>query len=99
MTDRYQTTIPEIVGRPRSGRARSSQLTVMDDGSVVISRDQQDPVLAPLLELLAQEIAAHPERLQVVPESLLRRIDDLVGTLSSTSKRPSIMSNERREWW
>ncbi len=80
LTDRYQTTIPEPVRRALGlGKRDALIYTVLDDGSVRISRANEDPTLAPFLVLLAEDIALHPEHLQVVPDSLLQRIDDLVG--------------------
>ena len=80
LTDRYQTTVPESVRRVLGLSKRDTLVyTVLDDGTVRISRANEDPALAPFLALLAEDIALHPENLQVVPDGLLRRIDDLVG--------------------
>lgn len=80
LTDRYQTTIPETVRRTLGLGKRDRLLyTVMADGSVVLSRCNDDTALNPFLALLAEDIALHPDRLQVVPEGLLHRIDALVG--------------------
>lgn len=81
LTDRYQTTIPEAVRRTLGlGKRDGLIYTVLDDGTVQISRaEDDDPALRPFLALLAEDIALHPEHLQVVPDSLVNRIDDLVG--------------------
>ena len=81
LTDRYQTTIPESVRRTLGlGKRDGIIYTVLDNGTVQISRAEgEDPALGPFLALLAEDIALHPEHLQVVPDSLLSRIDDLVG--------------------
>lgn len=79
LTERYQTTIPEVVRRVLGvGKHDRLHYSVLDDGSVVISRSTEDSALAPFLALLTEDIALHPENLQLVPESLVRRIDDLV---------------------
>lgn len=80
LTDRYQTTVPEPVRRALGlGKRDTLIYTVLNDGSVRISRANEDPALAPFLTLLAEDIASHPEHLQVIPDNLVRRIDDLVG--------------------
>lgn len=82
LTDRYQTTIPETVRRALGlGKHDRVLYTVMEDGSVFISRYHNDPALEPFLALLAEDIALRPERLEVVPAGLTHRIDALLGDL------------------
>lgn len=82
LTDRYQTTVPEPVRRALGlGKRDSLIYTVLDDGSVRISRANNDPALAPFLTLLTEDIALHPENLQAIPDTLLHRIDDLIGDM------------------
>jgi antitoxin PrlF len=84
LTDRYQTTVPETVRRALKLRKRDKiHYTIRPGGEVVLSRvettDEDDPVLRSFLSFLARDIASHPERLQAVDASLVRRIRSLVG--------------------
>jgi antitoxin PrlF len=84
LTDRYQTTVPETVRRALKLRNRDKiHYTIRPGGEVVLSRvettDEDDPVLRSFLSFLARDIASHPERLQAVDASLVRRIRSLVG--------------------
>ena len=84
LTDRYQTTVPETVRRALKLRKRDKiRYTIRPGGEVVLSRvettDEDDPVLRSFLSFLARDIASHPERLQAVDASLVRRIRSLVG--------------------
>lgn len=82
LTDRYQTTVPESVRRALGlGKRDTLVYTLLDDGSVQLSRANDDPALAPFLALLTDDIALHPENLQSIPDTLLRRIDDLIGDM------------------
>jgi len=82
LTDRYQTTVPESVRRALGlGKRDTLVYTLLDDGSVQLSRANDDPALAPFLALLTEDIALHPESLQAIPDTLLRRIDDLIGDM------------------
>ena len=83
LTDRYQTTVPETVRRAlRLGKRDKIHYTIRPDGEVVLTRaadaSGDDPGLAPFLELLARDIASHPERLQTIAPEFARRIQSLV---------------------
>jgi len=82
LTDRYQTTVPEPVRRVLNLAKRDRlHYAIQSDGSVVITRassSSEDSALEPFLDLLAREIAEHPERLAPVPAALRVRIDALV---------------------
>lgn len=68
LTDRYQTTVPESVRRALGlGKRDTLVYTLLDDGSVQLSRANDDPALAPFLALLTEDIARHPENLQAIP--------------------------------
>ena len=88
LTSRYQTTIPDLVRRALTlNKQDKIRYTVRPDGDVVLSRAEEpeehnDPVLEPLLALLARDIEEHPERLRPLSQELLRRIDDLVGDVN-----------------
>jgi len=84
LTDRYQTTVPEIVRRAlRLGKRDKIHYTIRPGGEVVLSRveitEEDDPVLGQFLGFLSRDIANHPERLQAVDASLVQRIHSLVG--------------------
>lgn len=84
LTDRYQTTVPESIRRAlRLGKRDKIHYTVNPTGEVVLTRvedpEAADPVLGQFLGFLAQDIAAHPERLQDLDAGLVQRIHELVG--------------------
>ena len=84
LTDRYQTTVPETVRRAlKLGKRDKIHYTIRPDGEVVLSRaapaEGDDPLLGQFLGFLAQDIAAHPDRLQSVDAGLMQRIQSLVG--------------------
>jgi antitoxin PrlF len=84
LTDRYQTTVPETVRRVlRLSKRDKIQYTIRPDGEVVLSRAASDggddPALRPFLDLLARDLAAHPERLAAVDADFARRIHALVA--------------------
>ncbi|MBK8286427.1 MAG: type II toxin-antitoxin system PrlF family antitoxin [Ahniella sp.] len=87
LTDRYQTTVPETVRRAlRLGKRDKIHYTIRADGEVVITRatanDAVDPAMAPFLEFLVRDMAAHPERLQAVDDGFVRRIEALVADVN-----------------
>ncbi|MDR2709820.1 MAG: type II toxin-antitoxin system PrlF family antitoxin [Burkholderiales bacterium] len=84
LTDRYQTTVPEVVRRAlHLGKRDKIRYTVRPGGEVVLSRtlpsDEGDPVLGQFLSFLADDIANHPERLQVVDARFVQRLQALTG--------------------
>ena len=84
LTDRYQTTVPETVRRAlRLGKRDKIHYTIRASGEVVLTRaeasDGDDPVLGQFLSFLANDIANHPERLQVIDASLVHRLQSLTG--------------------
>lgn len=82
LTDRYQTTVPEPV-RKALGLSKRDKISyvIRNDGEVVLTRADPevdaDPALEPFLHFLAQDVAAHPERLQALDASLLQRVKAL----------------------
>lgn len=86
LTDRYQTTVPEIVRRAlRLSKRDKIHYTIRPGGEVVLSRveaaEEEDPVLGQFLGFLARDIASHPERLQAVDANFVQRIQSLVGSV------------------
>jgi antitoxin PrlF len=83
LTDRYQTTVPETVRHVlKLGKRDKIRYTIRPSGEVVLTRveaaDGSDPVLAPFLDFLVQDIARHPERLQAIDASFVQRLGSLV---------------------
>ena len=84
LTDRYQTTVPEPVRRALKLSKRDRlHYTVLSTGEVVLARadapEDDDPALMPFLELLAQDLAAHPERVQALDAAFVNRLKSLVA--------------------
>jgi len=82
VTDRYQTTIPKGV-RDALGIRRGDMISYELSGDQVVLRrrtdaDDEDPALLGFLDLLERDIAAHPERIQPVPQALVDRARALV---------------------
>lgn len=83
LTDRYQTTVPEVVRRAlKLGKRDKIHYTVRPGGEVVLSRassaDDDDPVLGQFLDFLARDLAEHPERVAALDADLVSRIESLV---------------------
>lgn len=84
LTDRYQTTVPELVRRAlKLGKRDKIHYTVRPGGEVVLSRassaDEDDPVLGKFLDFLAHDLAENPERVRVLDAGLVARIESLAG--------------------
>lgn len=84
LTDRYQTTVPETVRRAlRLGKRDKIHYTILPDGGVLITRaemnEKSDPALEPFLSFLTNNIANHPERLQVIDPAFVKRVQSLVA--------------------
>lgn len=79
LTDRYQTTVPETVRRAlKLGKRDKIHYSILPDGAVLLSRadttPHEDPALEPFLKLLAADITRHPERLRVVDQAVVERL-------------------------
>jgi len=86
LTDRYQTTVPEIVRRAlKLGKRDKIHYAIRPGGEVLLTRaagvEGDDPVLGQFLGFLARDIANHPERLQAVDAGLVERLQSLVGSI------------------
>ncbi len=86
LTERYQTTVPETVRRAlRLGKRDRIRFTIRPDGDVVLTRalvpTSEDPVIGIFLNFLANDMAAHPERLAAINLGLVQRIQSLVGNV------------------
>ncbi len=99
LTDRYQTTVPESVRRAlRLGKRDKIQYTVRSNGDVVLTRvdvaEKADPLLGQFLDFLAQDIAAHPERLQGLSTDLGKRVNTLVANVDVDLNAPLSADDE-----
>lgn len=84
LTDRYQTTIPDTV-RKALGLSKRDKLhySIRPGGEVLLTRadtsNDDDPAISAFLTFLAQDITAHPDRLQALPASLEDSLRDLAS--------------------
>lgn len=93
LTDRYQTTVPETVRRVLGlGKRDKIHYTIRPDGEVILTRgeivQEEDPVLGKFLDFLAQDMANHPEHVQVVDFNLMQRMHTLVGGMETDLDAP-----------
>ena len=82
LTDRYQTTVPELVRLALGlGKRDKLQYTIVD-GSVVVTRVatavEEDPVLGKFLRFLEKDIDKRPDSLQPLEPALVQRAGKLV---------------------
>ena len=99
LTDRYQTTVPETVRRAlKLGKRDKIVYSIRPDGEVVVTRaapvEIEDPLLGSFLGFLAQDIANHPDRLQLIDTNLVQRIQQLVGPLDNDLDAPLSADDE-----
>jgi antitoxin PrlF len=83
LTDRYQTTIPEVV-RKALGLGKRDKLEFLLDetGAVRLKKSQdleehEDPTLMAFLDLLAKDIDENPQKLRELDDSFWQAIDKL----------------------
>lgn len=83
LTERYQTTVPDIVRKALGLKKRGKiRFTVQDNGDVLLSRadaHEEDPVIGQFLEFVAEDMAANPSRITAVGNNLASRIQSLVA--------------------
>ncbi len=82
LTDRFQTTVPEMVRRClRLGKRDKVQYSIRPNGEVVLSRAESpglhDPVLGRFLGFLSRDMAEHPDRLQALDTSFAQHLQSL----------------------
>lgn len=99
LTDRYQTTVPEIVRRAlRLGKRDKIHYTIRSSGEVVLTRvdaaEAADPVLGQFLGFLARDIASHPERLQAIDATFVQRLQSLTGGIEVDFDTPLSANDE-----
>lgn len=82
LTDRFQTTVPSTVRQAlHLGKKDKIKYAIQSDGSVVITRAEShkdDPVLSEFLSFIANDMQAHPERLEPLSPSMRDSVDSLV---------------------
>jgi antitoxin PrlF len=93
LTDRYQTTVPEMVRRAlRLGKRDRIRYALSSDGAVVLTKveaqEASDPALLGLLDLLARDMAQRPDRIATPDAGLLKRMDDLVAGVEVDLSEP-----------
>jgi antitoxin PrlF len=84
LTDRYQTTIPDIV-RKTLGLSKRDKIAyvINSDGTVTITRSEafeEDPVLSKFLDFLAQDMK-NSQQIQPIATQTLERIQSLVADI------------------
>jgi len=83
LTDRYQTTVPEMVRHVlRLGKRDKIHYVIQPDGAVLMTRSafsEDDPLVGNFLEFLAQDMKNHPDHIQMIDTDLANRIRSLVG--------------------
>jgi len=90
LTDRYQTTIPELVRESLNLSKRDKiTYTVGEDGSVLLSRaDESDPVLGGFLSFIAADIRNNPKNIKSISSDLLERAQNLVAGMTLDLEGP-----------
>ena len=83
LTDRYQTTLPDVV-RKALGLSKRDKIcyVIQADGSVTISRSEEiknDPILSKFLTFLAQDMEQNPQQIQSIENKTLDEIKSLVA--------------------
>ena len=82
LTDRYQTTVPDVVRKAlRLDRRDRLRYTVLADGVVQLSRldesEADDPAISGFLNFLASDMTAHPQHFQPMTTALRGQIQQL----------------------
>ena len=85
LTDRYQTTVPDIVRKTLGLNKRDKIAYVINaDGTVTITRSEaseEDPVLAKFLDFLSHDMDRNPHHIQPITTETLARVHSLVGDI------------------
>ena len=92
LSDRYQTTIPEVVRNVLNLSKRDTLVYCVDsDGKVVISKltsCEDDPVLNNFLSFLAKDIENSPQNLVPMTVGKLMKISSLVEDIKIDLEAP-----------
>ena len=85
LTDRYQTTVPDLVRKTLGLNKRDKiAYTINSDGTVTITRSEtlkEDPILAKFLDFLAQDMEENPHNIQPIT------LKTIVCSFATTSNR------------
>jgi antitoxin PrlF len=83
LTDRYQTTIPELVRKALKAEKRDKiHYSILPNGQVVITvikQPEDDPLLGTFLSFLGEDINKNPQNIQSVSSDMLNQIQSLVA--------------------
>lgn len=83
LTDRYQTTIPDVVRKALHLNKRDKILyTVQSDGHVFLSKieeNEDDPLIDIFLDFIAEDINNNPQHVTSINQKLFNRIESLVN--------------------
>ena len=92
LTNRYQTTIPEMVRKTLHLKKRDKiRYTLQSDGSVLLSRanqEESDPALTQFLTFLAKDISQNPQNVGAIDTDLIDRIRSLVSGVETDLNSP-----------
>lgn len=97
LTDRFQTTVPSPVRQAlHLGKKDKIKYAIQSDGSVVISRaeEESDPVLGEFLSFIANDMQAHPERLQPLTATMRESVDALIEGVEIDLDAPLLDEDE-----
>lgn len=82
LTERYQTTVPDIVRKTLNLNKRDKITYIINaDGTVTITRSEvaeADPILGKFLDFLARDMEQNPQHIQPVTSTTLKRVQSLV---------------------
>lgn len=82
----------------RLGKRDKIHYTIRPGGEVVLTRVEtaeiDDPVLGQFLGFLARDIASHPERLQAIDSTFVRRIQSLTSGIEVDLDAPLSADDE-----
>jgi len=99
LTDRYQTTVPDVVRRTLKLRKRDKiRYVVRPDGAVLLTRaeagEESDPVVGKFLAFLARDMEVHPIQIRGINSTLLRRDRLLVKGVKVDLDSPLLPEDE-----
>jgi antitoxin PrlF len=105
LTDRYQTTIPEVV-RKALGLGKRDKLEFLLDetGAVRLKKvedleEHEDPTLMAFLDLLAKDIEQNPQNLRELDDSFWQAIDKLTeGVEVDMDEKLDFEPGENDDW-
>jgi antitoxin PrlF len=77
LTDKYQTTIPDPIRKALNLKKRDKiRFALNSDGTVTLNRavpaEKEDLPISEFLQLLAEEMTAHPERIRALSPALVK---------------------------